>query len=354
MGTCSEKRVVNLEPAWKFDKIRCEQNEKGNIVRDEPTQECMAKLLRLFETLTNTRKSEWHLSEKGRLAMGMAPSDEPEEYPIKLAYSVIVELLFHTYGESTVRNSLAVLIEWGYLKRYQKNKGSTPFYILNIPVLQVALQKQAEKPGQAKKKRVLHSTPRGPHVTPTSSNSTPRGSNSTPNKKEKYKITSINKINGKRESTSARMNEPVISPTLSLDQQIWFEEVYCQSQIGVIVPDTIDEIFKRHLIAIMKHAKTVEELNSLYDYVKRRIIVDGLKDDTVYPGNLANRRYLAGWLQEKERSVTTHYGNDQDNTQQGIIPATSGVQRSTRRARKHQEQGQALPVENYGWAGSDC
>ncbi len=30
MGTCSEKRVVNLEPAWKFDKIRCEQNEKGN------------------------------------------------------------------------------------------------------------------------------------------------------------------------------------------------------------------------------------------------------------------------------------------------------------------------------------
>src|SRR5438094_8603680 len=142
-------------------------NEKGNIVRDEPNQECMAKLLRLFETLTNTRKSEWHLSEKGRLAMGMAPSDEPEEYPIKLAYSVIVELLFHTYGESTVRNSLAVLIEWGYLKRYQKNKGSTPFYILNIPVLQVALQKQAEKPGQAKKKRVLHSTPRGPHVTPT-------------------------------------------------------------------------------------------------------------------------------------------------------------------------------------------
>ncbi len=87
----------------------------------------------------------------------------------------------------------------------------------------------------------------------------------------------------------------------------------------------------------MKHAKTVEEINSLYDYVERRIIEEGKRDQTVYPGNLANKRYLAGWLQEKERSVTTYYGNDQDSPPEEMASATSGVQRSTRRARKHQE-----------------
>lgn len=331
-----------------YDKslYNTKRNEKGNIIKDEPNQECMAKLLRLFETLTNTRKAEWHLSEKGRQAMGMAPSDEPEEYPIKLAYSVIVELLFHTYGESTVRNSLAVLIGWEYLKRYQKNKGSTPFYILNIPVLQAVLQKQAEKPGQAKKKRVLNSTPRAVKVTPPSSNSTPRGVNSIPNKKvgnTSSKITTDKKgdSNANQELTNSNSKPTPPAPNKNLNEKV---EQFRNTFIAL----------GREYFAYDKFTTNRVQPNSEVYTRILEIIGDGEVNQQAMRTaflKLWNHKDRDGtyWWQDKNKLTLKAYVNnydDQDTRQPTDDSVTSNdplydllaAQESARRAKRHRER----------------
>lgn len=147
-------------------------------------------------------------------------------------------------------------------------------------------------------------------------------------------------------NSAERKKEPTPSisqSTLSSDLQMWFEEVYCQSKIGRVVPDIIDEIFKQHLIKIMQHTKTVEELNSLYDYVQQKIIEAGLKDQTVYPGNLANKRYLAGWLQAKERPVNISLATDQEieNLPEAVLTTIS------------KKVGRVRPPRRE-WTGGDC
>lgn len=147
-----------------------------------------------------------------------------------------------------------------------------------------------------------------------------------------------------------RKKEPALqqqeTSALSIDQQIWFDSVYCQSKIGVTTPDVIDEIFKKHLVAIMKHAKTVDELNSLYDHVKRKIAEEGLKDHTVYPGNLANKRYLAGWIQAKERPVNMSLSSDQSIEALPVNELTT--------VRKKVGRVRPARTENYGWTNGDC
>src|SRR5437588_10865369 len=90
--------------------------KSGKKVKDEPNQECMAKSLRLLETLSNHEKTEWYLKAERLKARGIKPPSEPKEYRIELAYSTIAHLLYDTYGESTVRNSIAVLLQRGYIK----------------------------------------------------------------------------------------------------------------------------------------------------------------------------------------------------------------------------------------------
>lgn len=119
--------------------------KSGKIIRDEPNQECMAKILRLIETLTDSRKSHWQQRNEDLIAKKKLPLKEPAEYRIELAYPTIVRLLYNTYGESTVRNSVAALLQMGYIIRYQKNQASTSEYVLNIPLLQTLLQNQMEE-----------------------------------------------------------------------------------------------------------------------------------------------------------------------------------------------------------------
>src|SRR6266851_990287 len=73
--------------------------------KQEPNQECMAKIVRLIETLTNHAKAEWK---------GLAKPKEPKRYPLELSNGVIIRLVYETFGESTVRNSLNYLVEIGY------------------------------------------------------------------------------------------------------------------------------------------------------------------------------------------------------------------------------------------------
>lgn len=129
-----------------YDKADYNQKKTktGNAVKDEPSQECMAKILRVFETLTESKRQHWHEDAAKLKEQGLTPPNEPKEFPLVLSYGAIVELLYSTHGESTVRNSLAVLAERGYIKQYQPSKNGVPFYILNIEVLQEALKRQAE------------------------------------------------------------------------------------------------------------------------------------------------------------------------------------------------------------------
>jgi hypothetical protein len=119
-------------------------NEKGKIIRDEPNQECMAKIVRLLETLTDDARKEWYTKAINARKQGLHIPNEPEEFPIKLTYGAICTLLYNTYGESTVRNSVAVLIQWGYIQWHQATTNSIPRYILNTKRLQDALHQQAQ------------------------------------------------------------------------------------------------------------------------------------------------------------------------------------------------------------------
>jgi hypothetical protein len=170
------------------------QRKSGKTKRDEPNQECMAKILRLLETLTDGRKAHWQVHNEELIAKKRLPLKEPAEYRIELAYSTIERLLYNTCGESTIRNSMAVLIQRGYVVRYQKNKASVPYYALNIPVLQTALYDQKEQtedevlnvtPSDANDflgdDKVLNVQTKGVNATPKPVHSTAKGVNATPN-----------------------------------------------------------------------------------------------------------------------------------------------------------------------------
>ncbi len=144
-----------------YDRAGFNQKKTKNnkIVKDEPDQECMAKILRVFETLTDHRRNQW-LTDAAHLG-GMK---EPEEYPLYLSYGAIYDLLYQTHSESAIRNSIAVLLQRGYITQHQPSKNKTPYYVLNIGVLQEALKQQA-------KNKLLgvacDSLNEGTHATPT-------------------------------------------------------------------------------------------------------------------------------------------------------------------------------------------
>jgi len=121
--------------------------------------------------------------------------------------------------------------------------------------------------------------------------------------KDSTKVTSKD-ISKERENDSEASQEitpPKETSILSDDQQKFLIDIYYQSKIGKAKPK-VDVNLQKHLIRLMELTKTIEELDSLFEYVQKRIIADNLQDQTVYPGNLTSSKYLTGWLQEQERS----------------------------------------------------
>ena len=283
-----------------YDKslYNTETRKSGKTKRDEPNRECMAMILRLLETLTDHRKTTFFLKNETRIAKKLAPMREPDEYRIELAYSTIVKLLLDTYGESTVRNSLAALVQMNYIKRYQKSKNAVPEYVLNIAVIQPLLQENAnEPPTEEEGIEMLHSTPEevevshvtseGVHSTPEMVNTTPEPLHSTPNYIG-------NEITSKTDDKKASTSPAIPSFLLSEDEQRWYTDVLCQSCF-VKAPPAITEKLQKQIQKAMKHAPTIELLNSYYELVR---VKTGHND--IYLGNLFNdgqEWLLNGWLQ---------------------------------------------------------
>ena len=122
-----------------------EFTKNGKKAKNEPDRECMAKILYLLEDLTNQAKKAWKIKYLLNKEKGLKLPKEQKEYKIELSYTMISSMLYEIYSISTIYNSIAVLIQRGYIKRYHKSKTSTSLYVLNIPVLQAALDRQAGK-----------------------------------------------------------------------------------------------------------------------------------------------------------------------------------------------------------------
>jgi hypothetical protein len=150
--------------AYNKDQYNKRLNEKGNTIRDEPDQECMAKILRLLETLTNAEKARWSIDAMNMKSQGLTPAPEPTEYPIMLSYEALYQLMYGTHGDNIIRNSVAVLLERTYICRVQETNNSIPTYTLQCHIIQPLLKEQHDHPKVAvknntRKRRVLKITP---------------------------------------------------------------------------------------------------------------------------------------------------------------------------------------------------
>ncbi len=120
------------------------REEYKEMRKKEPNQECMAKILRLLETLTDHAKAEWKLKTMKAEEKGLAKPKEPERYPIELSNGVLVRLMYYTFGESTVRNSLSYLLEIGYIGYSQEKRNDRPHIWLEQERIQAHLKLQAQ------------------------------------------------------------------------------------------------------------------------------------------------------------------------------------------------------------------
>ena len=314
-----------------YDKADFNQGltKNGKKVKDEPNQVCMAMILRLLETLTDHERENWFLKAERLRAKGLKPPSEPKEYRIdELAYSTIIRRLNGTYAENTVRNSIAVLIQRGYIQRYQKTKGSIPDYVLNVGVVQKALNKQAQEaiPGEISDTTLEenrgpnstptrpNSTPTRPNSTPTRPNSTPTRPNSTPSKKEENNDNKIESKNDDRaESTPPSDQKPEeSSPPSSIPSQSSSQESPPAEEPKQEIKFTQAEesvyalAEKRHLTHLKRDGKhkencaklaeagvtTLEKLESLMQFCRQKPHLAG---KALNLKNLINE--LNGWLQ---------------------------------------------------------
>ncbi len=303
--------------AYDKSQFNCRLNGNGKIIKDEPNQECMAKILRILETLTDTEKLKWLLDAQKLKDQGLKPPHEPKEYPIQLSYSAIVSLLYGTYGESTVRNSVAVLIQRNFIKQYQQTKNSIPYYVLRTDIVQKALKDQAEKAlsgveinsQSGESFQVLKSTARRPKSTAKPLIS--KGGSSEINSQ-----TSEINNNNNRENNNKQREGKNATPTVTADKpstpsstpsslsSVSSEKLDTPEQERIAgyleeldFPFDITPENKSHLEKIAKHVKSLEKMRSLLAHTKNQ---EHLKGKAIYLGNLANTNNLNGWKQKQQ------------------------------------------------------
>lgn len=144
--------------------------------------------------------------------------------------------------------------------------------------------------------------------------------------KSNQQETVIQKTVKQQTDVQERKEEPVLQQQevsiLSLDQQKFLIDIFYRSKIGKAKPQ-VDVNLQKHLIRLMEHTRSVEELDSLYEYVQKRLLKTNLQDQTVYTGNLTNDKCLSGWLQERERKAKGQLPN---LTEQRLRASTPGSQ----------------------------
>lgn len=254
--------------AYDKSQYNIKLDSKGNKVKDEPNQECMAKILRIFETLTNDRKTQWLLEALKMEKQGLTPPSEPEEYPLELSYGAICHLLYYTHGESTVRNCIAVLIERKYITRYQFSKNSIPVYCLQIETLQAVLKNHAEDAMSGveinSQRKVLKSTAKRLISTPEPLKSTAQGVEINNNNKESKKEI----INSKKEEVPAPAPVSLFPEQTDSTQNLTPKETDVLKAETALVQSLALEwkgIFKKKPIVITK--TVIEHCRSLAVYL---------------------------------------------------------------------------------------
>lgn len=301
-------------------KFNIKINSKGKIIRDEPDQECMAKILRIVETLTNTARKAWYATTINAKEKGLkTPPQEPKEYPIELAYGAMYRLMYETHSESIIRNSAAVLVQKGYILRRQETSNSIPVYVLNRKLVQEELKKLEEhnienrllnihpnlkRPGRPRKQKS------GVEFNSQASENNTR----TPENNSQVLEFNTNNISDKKDdkkqtrSSSADIQEPEEIATTTADknkisidvrkrmqslltpiEQKWFEEVWCESDF--IAEPALTANMAGHIQRLALRITSIERLNALHTYVGLQPFMKG---KTIQPGNLT--QYLNEFL----------------------------------------------------------
>lgn len=260
-----------------YDKslYNTETRKSGKTKRDEPNRECMAMILRLLETLTDHRKTALALKNETRIAKKLQPLREPDEYRIELAYSTIARLLLDTYGESTVRNSIAALLQMNYIKRYQKSRNSIPEYVLNIDVIQPLLQQNANEPdAETEDIEVLHSTPEQDEMlnsTSEVSHSTSQGVHVTPEPLHSTPNYIGSEIPSKTEDKKESMS-PAASDSFSIEdqkQRCW--SLWLNVDQNQEVPPDLTPIAEKYLTFFAPRLLTQEQMDSLVESTRKAL-----------------------------------------------------------------------------------
>jgi hypothetical protein len=86
------------------------------------------------------------------------------------------------------------------------------------------------------------------------------------------------------------------SALLTPEQHHWFERVFCHGKWYVVSP-RLTQTLAEHVKKLYPIIKTVDDLNSLYDFEKERL--KDKPDPIVKPGNLASSDTLNAWMQTR-------------------------------------------------------
>lgn len=118
---------------------KSEKYDKSKIIDAKPV--CMAMIIDVLEKLIENAQYE---QNNNSIKNNKKKLKSNKEHKLALSYSDISSLLYNSFNDRAIIGSLYVLIQANYIKRYGIH-GQTPSYTLNIPILQAALDKQANK-----------------------------------------------------------------------------------------------------------------------------------------------------------------------------------------------------------------
>ena len=120
----------DYEQICEFDRSLFVDKSKR---KEEPNVGCMAMILRVMETLTDARYRHYAYPQK------QSSQGQPEEIPLDLSNEAIQKMTHSFFGATTIRNSLTMLIQKGFLKRVQNNRSRYPSYVFCTSEVQQAL-----------------------------------------------------------------------------------------------------------------------------------------------------------------------------------------------------------------------
>src|SRR5260221_214979 len=140
-----------------------------------------AKLVRILETWTNSKRAEWYRNAIAQKEQGQTPP-EPDFW-ITMSYQQFRHFLYETASVDTIKKSITDLVEKDkhlQLRVNPENPYGPPQYLLNVTTIQKALNKQAATPFIPEVPDLESTPPPGESSPPMATKPTPRGPNNPP------------------------------------------------------------------------------------------------------------------------------------------------------------------------------